>query len=78
MGEKVMSYRGEKLTIEITPIQLEVLTTALNNPQVAEFLDENNEDKMLNALHVLELKLLEISQMVRDAGFGYDDNWGEN
>ena len=72
-----MSYRGEKLTIEITPIELEVLTTALNNPQVAEFLDENDEDKMLNALHALEPKLLEISQMVNDAGFGYDDNWGE-
>ena len=72
-----MSYRGEKLTIEITPIELEVLTTALNNPQVAEFLDENNEDKMLNALHALEPKLLEISQMVNDAGFGYDDNWGK-
>ena len=72
-----MTYKGEKLTIEITPIELEVLTTALNNPQVAEFLDENNEDKMLNALHALEPKLLEISQMVNDAGFGYDDNWGE-
>jgi|TARA_B100001750_G_C15469386_1_gene578947 hypothetical protein len=73
-----MSYRGGKLTIEITPIELEVLTTALFNPQVAEFLDENDEDKMLNALHALEPKLLEISQMVNDAGFGYDDNWGEN
>ncbi len=72
-----MAYKGEKITIEITPIELEVLTTALNNPQVAEFLDENNEDKMLNALHALEPKLLEISQMVNDAGFGYDDNWGE-
>ena len=72
-----MTYKGEKLTIEITPIELEVLTIALNNPQVAEFLDENNEDKMLNALHALEPKLLEISQMVNDAGFGYDDNWGE-
>ena len=72
-----MSYRGEKLTIEITPIELEVLTTGLFNPQVAEFLDENDEDKMLNALHALEEKFLEISQMVDDAGFGYDDNWGE-
>ena len=49
-----MSYRGEKLTIEITPIELEVLTTALNNPQVAEFLDENDESKMLDALCKLE------------------------
>tara|TARA_R110000824_G_scaffold36072_1_gene112366 strand:- start:4605 stop:4826 length:222 start_codon:yes stop_codon:yes gene_type:complete len=72
-----MSYRGEKLTIEITPIELEVLTTALNNPQVAEFLDENDESKMLDALCKLEPKLLEISQMVNDAGFGYDDNWGK-
>jgi hypothetical protein len=72
-----MSYRGEKLTIEITPIELEVLTTALNNPQVAEFLDENDEDKMLNALHALVEKFFDISKMVSDAGFGYDDNWGE-
>lgn len=72
-----MTYKGEKLTIEITPIELEVLTIALNNPQVAEFLDENNENKMLNAFHALEEKFFDISQMVNDAGFGYEDNWGE-
>tara|TARA_R110002050_G_scaffold200943_1_gene335990 strand:- start:294 stop:515 length:222 start_codon:yes stop_codon:yes gene_type:complete len=73
-----MLYKGEKLTIEISPIELEVITTGLASPVIMEFLDECDDDKMLVALDELKTKLRPLTTMVAEAGFGYEDNWGEN
>tara|TARA_R110000824_G_scaffold127889_2_gene288533 strand:+ start:661 stop:891 length:231 start_codon:yes stop_codon:yes gene_type:complete len=73
-----MSYRGENLTLQLTPVQLEVLTTALENPALADLLasDEQGE-KLTNSLLEMKQTTKAMSQMVNERGFGYDDNFGE-
>tara|TARA_R110002074_G_scaffold98595_5_gene213387 strand:+ start:297 stop:527 length:231 start_codon:yes stop_codon:yes gene_type:complete len=73
-----MSYRGENLTLQLTPVQLEVLTTALENPALADLLasDEQGE-KLTNSLLEMKQTTKVMSQMVNERGFGYDDNFGE-
>ncbi len=74
-----MSYRGENLTLQLTPVQLEVLTTALENPTFADLLASDNEqgEKMTKSLLELRQTTKALSQMVNERGFGYDDNFGE-
>jgi|18_taG_2_1085343.scaffolds.fasta_scaffold286486_2 hypothetical protein len=66
-----MSYRGENLNIEVTPLQLEVLATAIKCPMVQDLLEENNLSDQLLALDELDSKLDEIVSMVNGAGYGY-------
>ena len=66
-----MSYRGENLNIEVTPLQLEVLATAIKCPMVQDLLEENNLSDQLLALDELDSKLDEIVAMVNGAGYGY-------
>ena len=74
-----MSYRGENLTLQLTPVCLEVVTTALANPVLADLLAEDNEqgEKMTKSLLELRQTTKALSQMVNERGFGYDDNFGE-
>ena len=74
-----MSYRGENLVIEMTPQQLELVATALRNPVLEEMLEEGGpkESKMLSELDGLISKLDDVTSMVNDAGYGYDDNFGQ-
>ena len=66
-----MSYRGENLNIEVTPLQLEVLATAIKCPMVQDLLEENKLSDQLFALEELDSELDEIVSMVNNAGYGY-------
>ena len=65
-------------SVQLTRVQLEVLTTALENPALADLLasDEQGE-KLTNSLLEMKQTTKAMSQMVNERGFGYDDNFGE-
>ena len=74
-----MSYRGEKLILELTPVQIHALGFALDK-STSEFFDSADEkygEKLMKAVPEIKRRIEAIEEDLLACGFGYEDDFGE-
>lgn len=75
-----MSYRGEKLILELTPVQIHALGFALDNISTSEFFDSADEkhgEKLMKVVPEIKRRVEAIEEDLLAYGFGYGDDFGE-
>ena len=74
-----MSYRGEKLILELTPVQIRALGFALTNISTSELFgaDEKHGEKLMKAVLEIKRRIEAIEEDLLAYGFGYEDDFGE-